>query len=272
MLRVGRAGLVIYLTVLLVLMLLENKMIYFPAKYPIGNWEPVDLPVEDAHFTATDGTQLHGWFHEHPHPRGYALFAHGNAGNITGRAELLRVWADRLRVSMLVFDYRGYGRSSGSPSEIGIIQDARAARSWLAQRAGIEESNVILVGRSLGGAVVVDLAASDGARALILESTFTSMPELAAVHYPWLPVRRFMRTRLNSLDIIGDYDGPVLISHGDADQIVPFELGRELYEAVLSQMKQFLTIDGGDHNDPQPGWYYDQLDAFLDRLDHDGRL
>ena len=259
-----------YLVVLLMLMFFENKMIYMPAKYPTGNWEPDDLAVEDVYFTAVDGTRLHGWYLEHSEPRGHALFAHGNAGNITGRASILRAWRDRLGVSILVFDYRGYGRSDGSPNEQGVLQDARAARSWLARRAGIEEHSVILAGRSLGGAVAVDLAADGGARALVLESTFTSLPDVAAGHYPWVPVRMLMKTQLNSLEKISGYQGPVMMSHGDVDEIVPYHLGRQLFDAVQSESKKFVTIDGGFHNDPQPSSYYDELESFLDGLDRPG--
>src|SRR5690606_21254788 len=102
------------------------------------------------------------------------------------------------------------GRSEGVPSEQGILADARAARQWLAQRAGVREQDIVLMGESLGGGVMVDLAASDGARALILENTFTSLPDVAAFHYPWLPVRTLMRTRFDSLSKIGNYHGPLL--------------------------------------------------------------
>jgi len=265
--RIARVGLIAYLLVLLGLMLLENHLIFFPAKYPVGNWQPDDLDVEDAYFTAADGTRLHGWYLEHPHPRGHVLFAHGNAGNITWRAEILRQLHDRLGVSVLIFDYRGYGRSEGSPNEEGVLADARAARRWLARRADIDEQSIILLGRSIGGAVVVDLAARDGARALVLESTFTSLPDVAVGHYPWAPVRWLMRTRLNSLEKIQNYHGPLLMSHGDADRIVPYQLGRRLFEAAPSRNKKFITLRGGDHNDPQPASYYEQLDAFLNTLE-----
>src|SRR5208283_3409033 len=117
-------------------------------------------------------------------------------------------------VSVLVFDYRGYGKSEGKPDEPGVLADARAARTWLAQKSGVAENRVVLMGESLGGAVAVDLAA-DGARALILENTFSSMADVAAFHYPWAPVRLLMRTQFNSAAKIRSYRGPVFQSHGD---------------------------------------------------------
>ena len=173
---------------------------------------------------------------------------------------------ERLGVSVMIFDYRGYGRSEGSPNEDGILADARAARAVLAQKAGVSEEQIVLMGRSLGGGVMVDIAARDGARALILESTFTSLPDVAGWHYPWLPVRLLMRTRLDSLSKIKEYHGPLLQSHGDADRIIPLKLGRQLFEAANSP-KRFVTISGRDHNDPQSEDYYEALDEFLDDLE-----
>ena len=138
------------------------------------------------------------------------LFCHGNGGNITHRVDALKMLHRRAGVSVLIFDYRGYGRSEGKPSEAGVLADARAARAWLAAREKIAEADVVLMGESLGGAVAVDLAARDGARALVLESTFSSLPDVAAYHYPWLPVRWVMRTRFDSAGKIGDYHGPLL--------------------------------------------------------------
>jgi fermentation-respiration switch protein FrsA (DUF1100 family) len=256
-----------YLALLALLMLLEESLIFFPARYPEGDYNPVGLTFEDAWMKAADGTRLHGWYVAHPHPRAVILLAHGNAGNLSHRGDALTTLNQRLHASVLIFDYRGYGRSEGKPDEAGILADARAARAWLAQRAGIEPDRIVLMGRSLGGAVAVDLAATDGARALVLESTFTSLPDVAASHYPWAPVRLLMRTRLDSRRKITAYQGPLLQSHGDADQIVPFHLGKTLFEAAGSTNKQFVNIPGGDHNDPQPDWYYDRLATFLSDLD-----
>jgi len=255
-----------YLFCVVVLMIFEESFIFFPMRYPEGDWQPGWLSFEDVWFQADDGVRLHGWYAGRDDPRAVVLFCHGNAGNVTHRAETLRALNEFVGASVLIFDYRGYGRSEGKPDEPGILADARAARAWLAKRAGVAERDVVLMGRSVGGAVAVDLAAADGARALVLESTFTSVPELGAYHYPWLPVRTLVRTRLDSLAKIADYHGPLLQSHGDADTIVPYQFGRRLFDAA-NQPKQFITIPGRDHNDPQTREYYEALIAFLDGLE-----
>lgn len=246
-------------------MLFEESFIFLPSRFPSGDWQPAGLEFEDAWFEADDGVRLHGWYCSHPLPRAFLLFAHGNAGNLSHRAAFLRLLRDALQVAVMIFDYRGYGRSEGRPNEAGVLRDAAAARDWLARREGIAAQEIVLLGRSLGGAVMVDLAAREGARALVLESTFTTLPDVAAVHYPWAPVRLLLRTRFNSLEKIGRYRGPLLQSHGDQDEVIPYELGRRLFEAAVGP-KQFVTIEGGEHNGPPDGRYLSTLDAFLGSL------
>lgn len=246
-------------------MLFENSLIFFPTRYPQWWTSPAGFDVEDAWFTADDGTQLHGWYLPIDEPRAVVLFAHGNAGNLSDRGPRMDGLRRRHRVSVMIFDYRGYGRSEGRPSERGVLADARAARTWLAQRAGVPPGEIVLMGRSLGAAVMVDLAAAEGARGLIVESTFTSIPDVAACYYPGPIVRALLRTELNSLTRIGRYDGPLLASHSRADTVIPFELGRRLFDAA-NEPKRFVEFEHGDHNDPLPPEYDDALDAFLAQL------
>lgn len=262
--RVLRSLALVYIGVCIVMMFLERSLVFVPTRYPGGEWKPWNLEFEDAEFTAADGTKLHGWFVPHDKPRAVMLLAHGNGGNLTNRIDVLRE-LHNLGAAVLVFDYRGYGKSEGSPSETGILSDARAARAWLAKRAGISEPEVVLMGESLGTGVAVDLAAADGARGLVLLSAFTSLPDAAASHYPWLPVRLLMRTRLNSLSKIKNYHGPLLSAHGDADSIVPYPLGQQLFEAA-NEPKRFVPLSGRDHNDPPPTEFYRAVDEFLDKL------
>jgi uncharacterized protein len=245
-------------------MFLEESLLYFPSKYPDGDWNPSGLALEDAWFQTADGTRLHGWFVPCDHPRAVALFAHGNAGNITYRVDLLRQLY-QLSVAVLAFDYPGYGRSAGSPTEANLLTAARAARAWLAQRAGVPENEIVLMGESLGGAVAVQMAAEVPARGLVLENTFSSAPEVGAFHYPWLPVKQLMKTQFNSAAAISKYHGPLLQFHGDADTIVPIALGRKLFDAA-NKPKQFLVIAGGDHNDPRTPQFFQTLDQFIVRL------
>jgi len=264
--RVARIGLLCYLGVLLVLLLVEKRLIFFPTPFPEGAWSPPDEAVEDAYFTATDGTELHGWYWEHREPKAVVLFAHGNAGNITHRAQVLhRLHA--IGASVLLFDYRGYGKSKGSPSEAGLLMDGRAARKWLADRADVAEDEIVLIGRSLGSGVVVDLAARVGASRLVLQNAPSSLPDVAALHYPWLPVRLVMRTRFDSLSKIADYEGPILQCHAEQDRVVPYRLGKRLFEVATSEDKVFISLEGLGHNDALPSSYYQSLAEFLTDLD-----
>ncbi len=262
--RILRWLTVAYLAVLLLFMALEDSLLFFPTKYPTGDWKPAGLEFEDAWFTAPDGTRLHGWYVPAANPRAYALFAHGNAGHLADRAYTARMLAQDMGVSVLMFDYRGYGRSEGSPNEVGVLADARAARAWLAKRAGIDERDVVLMGESIGGAVMVDLAA-DGARGLILENTFTSVPDVAAHHYPWLPVRLLIQSQFDSANKITRYHGPLLQCHGDADEIVPLEFGERLFQAA-NEPKQFVLIPGGNHNDGRRAEWLRAIEQFFGKL------
>jgi fermentation-respiration switch protein FrsA (DUF1100 family) len=192
------------------------------------------------------------------------LIAHGNGGNLTYLGEVLLALHQRLDVSVLIFDYRGYGRSAGKPTVPGILDDARAARAWLAQRAGVNATELVLYGESLGGAVVVDLAA-DGARGLVLESTFNSLGDVAGWHFPWLPTRLILGNTLNSQGTIGRYHGPLLQIHGDADRTVPMKFGRRLYDAANAP-KQWVQISGGIHSGRRTPQMYAALDRFLQQL------
>lgn len=263
--RVLRVILFAYVGIIVLLMLLERSLIFLPMRYPHGRWEDQPAGVQEIEFTAEDGTRLHGWYAHHDDPSAVILYAHGNAGNITHRASLMRRLHDGLGCSVFLFDYRGYGKSEGRPSEAGILMDGRAARDRLSRLAGVPESDIVFMGRSLGTAVAIDLAAEGGARGLVLHSGFPSMPDVAAHHYPWLPVRWLMRTRLNARERIQDYRGPLFQVHGEADRIIPFALGRQLFEAAPSDRKRWLSLGGIDHNDLPPERFYDELREFLDR-------
>lgn len=255
-----------YLLVMVPLMFFEESLIFFPDKHPIGNWrtEGRSYQVEEARFAAADGVPLHGWYIPHERPRAYLLFSHGNGGNLTHRATMLSQ-LHRLDLAVLIYDYRGYGLSADRPpNEPGILADARAARRWLAERAGIAETEIVHLGESLGGGVAVDLAAADGARGVILLSTFTSLPDVAAIHYPLLPVRLLMRNRLDSIGKIGRYAGPVLLAHGDADTLIPQEHSRRLFAAAAGT-KQFVNLPGCGHNEDPPE-FYQAVDEFIESL------
>lgn len=234
---------------------LERSLIYQPAEN--STHDPAD-----AWFTAVDNTRLHGRFFDHPDRKAIILFCHGNAGSVESWALAAQEISDRHHAAVFVFDYRGYGKSKGKPSEEGLYQDARAARRWLAARAGVSEKEIILLGRSLGGGVAAELAASDGARGLILQSTFTSLPEVAACHVPLLLPDLMMSQRFNSLDKIKRYTGPLLQCHGDADRLIPIAQAQKLHAAALGP-KRFITIPGGGHNDPPDAAFEREMEEFL---------
>ena len=245
---------------------LERKLIYHPQVYPDGDWNPPTPSTEEVWFEGNYGTRLHGWFLPHPAPRAVALVCHGNAGSIAGLQESLIRLNQRHGLAVMAFDYRGFGRSPGTPSEAGLLADARSARDWLAKRTGTGREDIVLMGYSLGGGVAVDLAAKDGARGLVLWSTFSNLPQTAAHHYSWLPTNLLMTQRFDSLAKIENYRGPLLQSHGDADRVIPYELGQRLHHRHRGP-KQFITIPGTGHLDADSEEYQIVLSQFLEQLE-----
>ncbi len=243
---------------------LDEMLLFFPSKHPEGNWNPDGLRFQDVWFTAEDQTRLHGWYCPCDNPRAIVLMAHGNAGNVSDRAPWLKQLQSGMRVAAFMFDYRGYGRSEGVPTVQGVLQDARAARARLRELAGIKDSDMLIMGESLGGAVAVQLAAESAPRGLILQSTFSSMRDVADFHYPklsWL----VPATKLDSTTAIARYRGPLLQSHGDADRTIPFALGEKLFRAA-NQPKSFVRVAQADHNDWLTHQYLVQLNQFIDNL------
>jgi len=269
--RVAQTLLVFYLCVVLGAMFLETWLVYPIPPVGRGDWNPAGLGHEDVWFQSADGTKLNGWFVPYPNAKRAILYCHGNAEQVGDRADLVARLRDALEASVFIFDYRGYGRSAGRPDEAGCIADGRAAQKWLADKMGIRPDQVVLMGRSLGGGVAVALAAENGAQALILENTFPSAVAVAGRHFAWLPVRWLMKNRYDSLNRIQHYTGPLFQSHGNIDTLIPFAMGRRLFDTSPSTNKQFLEIAGRGHNDPWPDSYYVQLRKFLDRVATESR-
>lgn len=263
--RLAIAMLGVVIGLVLMLMFVENSLIFRPRKQPRDSWQPPSPLGENVEFASHDGTKLTGWYLPHPEPNAVVLFACGNGGNMSYWRDVFLTLNEVCDATVLGFDYRGYGRSEGSPSEGGVYADARAARNWLARRSGLPEDRIVLMGRSIGGGVMIELA-RDGARGLVVESTFTALPDVAARIYRPIPVQWFMRSRFNSLDKIASYQGPLLVSHGTDDTLVPLEMGKRLYDAAGSRTKKFFTVPNGEHNDSQPYAYYEQLGEFFKQL------
>lgn len=261
--RIARIPLIAYLTVLLLMTFIERWLVYPVPSVDTGDWLLEGIDYEDAWFASQDGTRLHGWFAPHPEPKQFILYCHGNGEDVSDSVDFLGFLRDRLDASVLIFDYRGYGRSDGTPHEEGIIADGLAAQHWLSERVDRNPNQTVVMGRSIGGAVAIAIAAENGAKALVLESTFSRLTDAASHHYPWLPVRLLMRNRYDSIARIKRYQGPVFQSHGTADQVVPIAVGRRLFDELVAANRVFYEIPGGGHNDGQPCAYYDILVDFL---------
>ncbi|MFW6162063.1 MAG: alpha/beta hydrolase [Planctomycetota bacterium] len=254
-----------YALICLLVYLFQARLVYMPKQEIEATPADIDLPYEDVSFQARDGTRLTGWLVPADPARGTVLFCHGNAGNVSHRLDTLRI-LHHLRVNTLIFDYRGYGESEGTPSEEGTYRDAEAAWQWLVGDRGIDRARIVVFGRSLGGGVASWLAVEQEPPGLILESTFTSLPDVGARVYPFLPVRLLARIHYPTVERLPLVACPILVAHSPDDELIPYAHGRRLYE-VASEPKHFLELDG-DHNDGylltgQP--YLDGLDRFLTR-------
>ncbi|NJN46154.1 MAG: alpha/beta hydrolase [Candidatus Competibacteraceae bacterium] len=216
-----------------------------PGRELVATPAAAGLAYQDVTLITADHLRLHGWFVPAAQAGRTVLFFHGNAGNISHRLESLQIF-HRLGLATLIIDYRGYGRSEGSPAEAGLYQDAEAAWHYLTEHRGIPAQEIVVFGRSLGGAVAAWLAAHHAVGALIVESSFTSVPDRAAELYPWLPVRLLSRMNYDTRTNLQQVTCPVLIIHSPDDEIIPFQHGKRLLEAA-SEPKQWLVISG-DHN------------------------
>jgi fermentation-respiration switch protein FrsA (DUF1100 family) len=230
---------------------LERYLIYVPERHLEGTPAGERLPYEEVRFPASDGLPLHGWLIPAPGAKFTLLWCHGNAGNISHRVDNAKYLHHLLGINVFLFDYRGYGASAGSRgdlSEEATYRDAEGALAFLRGRPDLAATRLIYFGRSLGAAVAVELARRSPPAGLILESPFTSIPDMARVLLPLLPVGSLLSTRYDSLGKIASIRVPLLVLHGDRDDVVPFEQGRRLYEAA-GPPKSFYPIKGARHND-----------------------
>lgn len=250
----------------------QDSMVYYPFPELAGSPADIGLDFEEAWLTTRDGVRIHGWYLPAPIAASatgamglerVVLFCHGNAGNISHRLDSLKIFHD-LGLSVFIFDYRGFGQSQGKPSEQGTYLDAAAAWDYLVETRGFTPDKVVIFGRSLGGAVASHVAAGKDAAALILESTFTSLPDLGAKFYPYLPVRLLARHRYDNVAHLQDVRCPVLVVHSTEDELIPFAHGKALF-AAARKPKTFLEISGGhNHGFLTSGkTYIDGLWAFL---------
>ncbi len=239
------------------------KFVYYPTGGFVTDPGRAGLAYEEVLLQTEDDETVHGWWVPAEGERGVVLFCHGNAGNISHRIGSLEVFND-MELSVFIFDYRGYGRSTGKPSEHGTYRDARAAWEYLAEERKIPPGKIIVFGRSLGGAVALRLGREKSPAMVIAESTFTSVYDVVSHHYSPVPAQLFYRKMYRSIDIMEAMPCPVLVVHSRGDEIVPYELGRKLYEAA-PEPKTFLEIRGSHNSgfmDSLPG-YRAGLEKFI---------
>jgi hypothetical protein len=250
------------------LAIFQERQVYFPSTVLAATPDQSGLPYEDVHIPSAGGVRLHGWYLPAP-PDGRGktlLFFHGNAGNISHRLASLAIF-HRLGLATLIIDYRGYGRSEGSPSEVGTYRDAAAAWRHLTADRGVPPEDIVLFGRSLGAAIAAHQAARTPPAGLILESAFTSVPDVAEELYPFLPVRWLARIRYDTAGDLARVERPVLIAHSREDEIIPYAHAEALYR-VAPGPKTLLTLQGS-HNDgflASGEHYLEGLRRFLDGL------
>lgn len=246
---------------------MEERFIFYPVAEIDQSPRDYRLPFDDVFFTTRDGVRLNGWFVPYAGAKTTLLWFHGNAGNIGHRLGNIRPLHRKVKIHIFIFDYRGYGRSEGKVSEEGTYRDAEAALAYLRSRKDVDPQRIIFFGRSLGAAVAAELATRAECLALILETPFASIREMARVAFPLLPIGPLLRTQYNTVDKVKGVKAPLLVLHGDRDDVVPFEQGKKVFDAAPGP-KEFYTIRGARHNDTYivgGDAYFETLTDFIDR-------
>ena len=245
----------------------QSSLIYYPnvaGRDLSATPQQIGLTFEDVELVTADKVRLHGWFVPSDNARGTLLFFHGNAGNISHRLDSISIF-NRMRLNVFIFDYRGYGHSQGRVTEAGTYRDAEAAWSYLVETRGINASNIVVFGRSLGASIAAWLASQHTPAALILESSFSSVPSMAQRLYPFLPIKWLASFSYDTRQYVSTIACPLLVVHSKNDEIIPYAEGRLVFDAAAAD-KQFLDIHGG-HNDGfivSGRAYTDGLSAFID--------
>ena len=247
------------------LFIFQSRYVYYPERVLPADPDRIGLPFKNISFETKDGLRLSGWFIPKEDSRGVLLFCHGNAGNIGHQLDSIQLF-HKLGLEIFIFDYRGYGQSEGKPTEKGTYEDAEAAWRYLVEEHQVDPDKIVVFGSSLGGAVASWLASRRTPGALILESTFTSLPDIAATLYPYLPVRLMLRFKYDTVEYLTQVNCPTLIIHSRNDEIMPFIHGQRLFE-IAPEPKRFLELTG-THNEGfiTSGVQYEEgLNTFIDQ-------
>ncbi len=259
-----------YVGLLSVLFCIENRILFHPVPYT-QEWRPApaELHAEDVWLRGAGGTCVHAWWcpTEGWRPeQGAVLFCHGNACNLSGMADTVRRWQQLLGKAVMIFDYPGYGRSEGAPGEAACCAAGDAAYDWLVTERQVSPERLLIYGTSLGGGVATDLASRHPHQALILVSTFTSIPDMSQSLFPGTPARWLVRNRFDNLRKIARCHQPVFIAHGTADQLIPYAQGERLFAAAHGP-KTFFSMPGYDHYMVPGPDLYRALGEFLGTLE-----
>ncbi len=249
--------LVIYVIVCFGAFLFQARFVFYPERDHVGDPSDAGLEYRDVTFRSATGTPLHGWFLPAPGATYTVLYCHGNAGNISHRVDAVKQFVDR-GLSVFVFDYSGYGKSGGRVGERATYADVGGAWDWLVAEQGVSPSSIIIVGRSLGTAIAIDLATEVSPAAVILEAPFTSAVEMGARAYPWLPVRYVLSIRYDSARKMPDVRAPKLFVHSLEDATIPYGMGKRLYNKAMGK-KTWVRVRGA-HDEPYllPGSAYER--------------
>jgi uncharacterized protein len=222
---------------------IENSLLFFPQKELDGTPEKIKLTFDEVSLLTADKVKLHAWWVPHDSARATLIFSHGNGGNISHRLDKLRMFHN-LGLNVLLYDYRGYGKSEGTPNEIGLYADVQAACDFAVKEKNIPAGEIVAYGESLGGPVAAHLAANNKVKALILDSTFTNLKDMARLQSPLLVA--LVQSRFDTLGDVAKVKSPTLVLHSPDDEVVPYAQGQKLF-ATSKAPKQFVKLHGG-HN------------------------
>jgi len=243
---IAAAAALAYIILTAIIVIFQSRLVYSPTRKMNTSPADIGLDFEEITLRTSDNINLTAWMIPAASPNGVLLFCHGNSGNISNRLDSIRIF-NQLGLSVFVFDYRGYGRSDGQPSENGTYNDALAAWQYLISRRNVSPNDIIIFGRSLGGAVAAWLASRYSPRFLIVEGGFTSIADVGSDLYPYLLVRPFIRYDYRTIDYIKKVKCPILIIHSVDDKVSSIHYGRKLYEAA-GNPKEFLEIRGNHYD------------------------
>ena len=258
----------VYVAGLLVLLALEDRFLFCGATFARTWCEPPDyLRVRELTFDSATGDRIYAWFTApdgwEPH-RGAVLISHGNGNNLSSESGRAYRWREASGRAVLIYDYPGYGKSIGSPTESGCYASGEAALKYLIEDQAVPATEIILVGESMGGAIAVELATHHKARLLVLHGAFTSFPDMAQVRFPCYPSKYLVHNRMDNEAKIPFIRCPVLMTHGTADNVVPFSHGDRLF-AAAHEPKQFVRVEGGGHGPPNDDDFFKTVRSLLSK-------